>query len=314
MVVLSPRTRSTASRRRAGLLAGTIAAAVLAATLAISSPVAAGPSAGPATVVQLGDSYSAGFGVLGSRIAAGTGTCTTPGYSVPAVTPGGRLAATTGATLVFAACGGAGIADVAGQFAAVRSRIPGDGTGTVIVFSAGGNDVRSVRGEMWTGLIQRCILLDLSCDRRTQNRAANIDQLAADMESLVETIAASAPGAVIRVMGYPELMQRTPGCWGMTGIDREEADFLDSIARDLNGALAQAVAGAGSATARFIDPVATFDNHGACQTAASGQRFVNDVDFVPWSLTVAANSLHPNAAGYDAYAGLLAASLITPVS
>ncbi len=262
-------------------------------------------------MVQLGDSYSAGFGVLARTVAAGTGSCSSPTHAVPSATPGGSLAARSGAILVFAACGGAEVDEVTEQFRSVRDSIPGDGTGAVIVFSVGGNDLRSVRGEMWTDLLQRCILLDLDCERRSQNQPANIDVVAGELQSLVAEIRSTAPGATIRVMGYPELMQRSPGCWGMTGIDRNEADFLDGIARDLNAALAQAVsAAAAGGDVRYVDPTTAFDDHGACQTERSGLRYVNDVDFVPWSFTVAANSLHPNAAGYEVYAELLESSLI----
>ncbi len=292
--------------RRAGLISFAFVS-LLSGVLA-SGPVSASPP--PSTVVQLGDSYSAGFGVLAGTIAAGTGSCTSPGYSAPSATPGGRLASESGARLVFAACGGAEVPDVVEQYRSIRESIPGDGIGTIIVFSAGGNDLRSVRGEMWTDLLQRCILLDLDCERRSQNQPANIDAVAHDLADLVAEIRATTPGATIRVMGYPELMQRTPGCWGMTGIDRREADFLDDIARDLNAALSEAVSSAASGgDVRYVDPTNMFDDRGACQTERSGLRYVNDVDFVPWSFTVAANSLHPNAAGYRAYADLLEASL-----
>lgn len=259
-------------------------------------------------VVQLGDSYSAGYGALEADVAADSGSCDDPDRSAPDVTPGGRLAAAHGATLVFAACGGAEIPDVVEQFRRIRSDIAGDGAGTVIVFTAGGNDLRSERGEMWTGLITRCILWDFSCERRSANRPANIDEVAEDIAALVAEIRTAVPAATIRVLGYPELMQRTPGCWGMTGIDRAEADFLDGIARSLNDALEASVGGAATADA-FVNPEAAFDDQGACQVAWSGERFVNDVEFVPWSVTISANSLHPTAEGYDAYSQLLAASL-----
>ncbi len=260
-------------------------------------------------VVQLGDSYSAGYGALASTVRAGEGTCTTPGRSRPDLSPGGQLAAQLSVPLVFAACGGAEIPDVAEQYRSVLSQIPGDGSGTVVVFTAGGNDLRTVRGEMWTDLVTRCILWDWSCERRSKNAVANQAVTAAAMRSLVQEITATRPGASVRVLGYPELMQRTPGCSGMTGIDGNEADYMDRIARDLNDALEMAVAGVGTDVA-FVNPEAAFDDRGACQTARSGLRFVNDVEFVPWRLfQVAANSLHPTAAGYDAYAQLLAASV-----
>lgn len=205
------------------------------------------------------------------------------------------------------------IDDVNDQFTDVRFSIPGDGTGTVIVFTAGGNDVRTARGEMWPDLLQRCILRDFSCERRSLNQIGNLADVEGDLEALVARIASFKPGAQIRVLGYPELFQRSPWCFGVTGIDRAEADFLDRLGRQLNDGLEDAVDAAAARYSRtdieFVNVEATFDDHGACQTERSGERFVNDTEFVPWSLTVASNSFHPTARGYAAYSDLFNASL-----
>ncbi len=264
-------------------------------------------------VVQLGDSYSAGFGALSSSVPADGGSCDDSTRSRPSITPGGQLASGLGVPLVFAACGGAEIPDVVNQYRAVVDQIPGDGSGTLVVFTAGGNDLRTNRGESWVGLVTRCILWDWSCEKRSRNQVANETATANALEALVAEITSTRPGATVRVLGYPELMQRTPGCSGMTGIDRNEADYMDRIARSLNDSLEAAVnraAAAAPGDVSFVNPEAAFDDRGACQTGSSGLRYVNDVDFVPWSLfSVAANSLHTTASGYDAYANVLANSL-----
>ncbi len=286
-----------------------LVAALFSAVLA--APVGAGTS-GISHVVQLGDSYSAGYGVLSNYRSASSGTCLEPGFFNSTVVPGGRLATQLGVTLDFQACGGAEIDDVVDQFRTSRSSIPGDGSGSLVVFTAGGNDLRSVRGEMWPDILQRCILWDTSCEKRSNNHAANLDVIRARMVALVDEISVSAPGAQVRVLGYPELMQRTPGCWGVTGVDRNEADFLDSIARNLNDVLESAVgevAVSRGGDIEFVDVEGAFDDHGACQTSWSGQRFVNDTVFVPWSLRVASNSFHPTATGYVAYSEALNSSL-----
>ncbi len=263
-------------------------------------------------VVQLGDSYSAGYGVLDRSVSASGGACGQSGFFDAEVAPGGQLADELGVPLVFAACGGARIDDVAAQFEAARNHIEGNGDGTVLTFTVGGNDVRSIGGDVWTELLQRCILNDFSCERRSSNQIANLDEVAADMVDLVTVIANETPDAVVRVLGYPELFQRTPGCWGVTGVDRNEADFLDGLARELNDALEDAVtsvADSSGSDIAWVDVEGAFDDHGACQTARSGQRFVNDTEFVPWSVTVAANSFHPTARGYTSYASLLSQSI-----
>ena len=285
--------------RRASIV---VVALISALTALVGVNPASSQSAQTDRVVQLGDSYSAGFGALSSSVRADGGSCTDASRSRPSITPGGRLASSLGVPLIFAACGGAEVPDVVQQYRSVLNQIPGDGSGTTIVFTAGGNDLRSVRGESWVGLVSRCILWDWSCEKRSQNRIANLAPTATALENLVAEIVATRPGATVRVLGYPELMQRTPGCSGMTGIDRNEADYMDRIARDLNDALEAAVNRAGGNDVSFVDVEGAFDDRGACQTGSSGLRYVNDVDFVPWSFfAVAANSLHPTASGYDAY-------------
>ena len=294
------------SKRSALLLVLSLVGAVL----AVATPISAQTSI--THVVQLGDSYSAGYGVLSSRQAATGAPCLTPGFFDTAAVPGGRLSAQLGVPLDFHACGGAEIADVVEQYRDAQPAIPGDGTGTVVTFTAGGNDVRTERGDMWTELLTRCILWDTSCERRSLNRIANLDDVAAQIRALTDEIATTTPRARVRVLGYPELMQRSPWCFGVTGIDRNEADYLDGLARDLNDALEAAVSDVAlerGADIAFVNVEAAFDDHGACQTERSGERFVNDTEFLPWSLTVAANSFHPTARGYDAYFDALNASL-----
>lgn len=288
-----------------------IALSILGALLAVAA--AAGASTADIDqVVQLGDSYSAGYGVLDEDRSASDGDCLEPGFYDSSVVPGGVLAAQLEVPLEFHACGGAMIEDVDDQFRDVRTSIRGDGSGTVIVFTAGGNDLRSVRGEMWPDLLQRCILRDFSCERRSLNQIGNLDDVQRDLEALLTRMTRSVPGAQIRVLGYPELFQRSPWCFGVTGIDRNEADFLDRLGRQLNDGLedvVQVVADRWGNDVEFVDVEDAFDDHGACQTARSGERFVNDTEFVPRSITVASNSFHPTARGYAAYSELFNASL-----
>ncbi len=292
------------------LLPASILLSLVGGLLAFAAPALANT---PITqVVQLGDSYSAGYGALSADRPASGGACGDDRFFDVSVVPGGRVADSLGVPLEFQACGGAEIPDVVQQFRTAQASISGDGSGTLIVFTAGGNDVRSVRGEMWTDLLQRCILWDTSCEQRSANQLGNLDDVAQDMSDLVDEIATSLPGAQVRVLGYPELFQRTPGCWGVTGVDRREADFLDGLGRELNDALEAAVDGVADARAgdiAWVDVEDDFDDHGACQTEWSGERFVNDTEFVPWTVTVAANSFHPTARGYDAYSQALNGSL-----
>lgn len=288
----------------------TPALTTIAMVAALVAPVAA--STGVSRVVQLGDSYSAGYGVLDEDRGGAGGDCLEEGFFDSSAVPGGRLASALDVPLEFLACGGAEIEDVVDQFHEARPSIPGDGTGTVVVFTAGGNDVRSIRGEMWTDVLTRCIIWDFSCERRSANQLGNLDEVASEMGALVEMIATSAPRAQVRVLGYPELFQRSPFCFGVTGIDRNEASFLDGLASELNNALEDAVnevAADRDVDISWVDVEHAFDDHGACQTERSGERYVNDTEFVPRSFRVQLNSFHPTTSGYDAYSAALNASL-----
>jgi len=294
-------------RRTAILTVGTVFASVL----ALTAPASA-DEPDITQVVQIGDSYSAGYGVLSSDRSVVGGSCEDPGYFNTSAIPGGRLAEALDVPLEFQACGGAGIADVVEQFRTASESIPGDGTGTLVVLTAGGNDVLTQRGEMWPDLILRCKLLEFNCERSSENQPANMSDVRDQMAALIEEIATTAPGAQIRVIGYPELMQRSPFCFGVTGVDSSEADFLDRAARRLNDNLE---AGVNKAAANrggdieFVSVEEAFEDHGACRLRRSGQRFINDTVIVPWPTVVAANSFHPTAEGYDAYSEALNGSL-----
>ena len=284
---------------------------LLASVLALSAPASA-DEAGITQVVQIGDSYSAGYGVLSNDQSAFGGSCEDPDYQNPSEVPGGRLAADLDVPLEFQACGGATIPDVAEQFRTASESIAGDGSGTVIVLTAGGNDVRTERGEMWTDLILRCIVFEFNCENSSENRVTNFVDVRNSMAALVDEIATTAPGAQIRVLGYPELLQRSPFCLGVTGVDGDEADFLDRAARRLNDNLeagVNRVATNRGGDIEFVNVEEAFDDHGACQTHWSGRRFVNDTVVRPWPTLVAINSFHPTARGYDAYSQELQESL-----
>ncbi|MCH9648447.1 MAG: hypothetical protein K0U98_09420 [Deltaproteobacteria bacterium] len=181
------------------------------------------------TVIQLGDSYSAGFGVLDTDVPGppdGQTHCDDPKYSRQEVSPGYRLTelieAETGRDIefVFEACGGAqvfedGSADLASQWEQAKNQLLdlevelGAGEGTVIVLTFGGNDVRTVGGDSWVDVVTYCTFeVDPFHDCNAYPNAYylqihNLPEIQLEVAIALANIAAEVPEATIRYLGYP---------------------------------------------------------------------------------------------------------------
>jgi lysophospholipase L1-like esterase len=295
-------------------------------------------SVGIQRVVTLGDSYSSGTGIHrnasdyddhgpsaqsfapSSRI--GNSDCLREFDE----TAGPRLATELDATSVFVACAGATIADVPNQVDVAD--IPGDGAGTLVTITIGGNDLRTERGENWPATLVRCIT-ELGCDGSDKNQVANFAELRAELTDLYTNIGERYPDIAVRVLGYPRLLQSDRWCEGVAGISRGEADWVDEQVDIFNSVIATAAGTASERTGAdidFVSVVAQFDNHGACRFWQR-DRFINDAvlgdklkrsmdaggevrdhwDHGP--LTISAASFHPSSKGYDAYFEALSASV-----
>jgi lysophospholipase L1-like esterase len=306
--------------------------------LSSSAPTAAAPPID--RIVTLGDSYSSGTGIhrnasdyddhgpqrqtFAPSTRIGNSDCSRELDE----TPGPRLAARLGAESVFVACAGAVIADINNQVAAAG--IPGDGTGTIVTMTIGGNDLLTFRGENWPETLVRCIT-SAHCDRSDRNQIANLAQIRADLAGVYSDLGARFPAISVRVLGYPRLMQSDRWCEGVTGFSRGEADWVDEQVDRLNAVIAAATQAASTETSadiRFVSVVEQFDNHGACRFWQR-DRYVNDAVFGEtlkrsmtvdghvrehWDdgpLTISGASFHPSSKGYDAYFEALSASVGT---
>lgn len=205
------------------------------------------------------------------------------------------------------ACSGAVIADVEAQLDAAD--ISGDGDGTLLMLTVGGNDVRSFRGDTWPNVLLECIT-DLSCDDTDRNGIGNLDVLADELTALYTSIGDRFPDLSVRVLGYPRLMQSGDHwCDGVTGVNHHEADWVDGQVDVLNSAIAGAVEDAVDVTGadiRFVSVVDQFDNNGACRFWQR-DRYVNDL--LLDGAAVSGATFHPSQKGYDAYFEALSASV-----
>ncbi len=264
---------------------------------------------GSGTVIQIGDSYSSGVGLYEDASSYDDATC----WRDNSDTPAARVASLRGGRLVNTSCIGGHAGDtIPAQFAAAMPA-GSDGTNTLIVLTAGGNDVKTKRGEEWPDLVKRCILkLSFTgCNREDANQVANLTDVGSKLDALYDQMARKAPRASVRVLGYPRMMQpdSTWGCPGVTGIGTGEGRWFDSQVDALNATIAAAVSRARTRTGvdfKFIDVASYFAGGGACRRWQS-DRLVNDRI---GSLTNPSSaSFHPSAKGWDAYFRALYAGL-----
>ena len=291
-------------------------------------------------VVTLGDSYSSGSGIhrnasdyddngpeahsFDRSTRLGSSAC----QRELDETPGPRLADQLDADSVFIACAGAVIREIPAQVRAAD--IPGDGGGTLVTITIGGNDLRTVRDENWPDALLRCIT-SAHCHESSKNQMANLDDLREDLVETYRAIGDEYPAITVRVLGYPDLMQGNGRCDGVTGISGDEADWIDGQVDLLNHEIEVATSRARGWTGAdivYVDVTDGFDNHGACRFWQR-DRFVNDAVFGDtlrrsqlangtvrehWTdglLNVSTASFHPSSMGYDAYLGALRSSLPT---
>ena len=320
-----------------------VSIALLAASAATIGAIAVGPTvsarpeatspasfSGIERVVTLGDSYSSGSGIhrnassyddhgpeahsFDRSTRLGSSAC----QRELDETPGPRLAAQLDADSVFSACAGAVIREIPAQVRAAN--IPGDGVGTLVTITIGGNDLRTVRDENWPDALVRCIT-SARCHESSKNQMANFDGLRSDLIDIYTSIGEEFPEIAVRVLAYPRLMQGNGRCDGVTGISGDEANWIDDQVDLLNRQIFLATTRARGATGadfRYVNVIDEFDNHGACRFWQR-DRFVNDAVFGDsfrrsqladgtvrehWTngpLNVSTASFHPSSKGYDAY-------------
>ncbi len=321
------------------------AAAATVALVGVGTTTSARPEAVPPAslerierLVTLGDSYSSGSGIhrnassyddhgpeahsFDRSTRLGSSAC----QRELDETPGPRLAGQLDAESVFVACAGAVIREIPAQVRAAD--IPGDGDGTLVTITIGGNDLRTVRDENWPDALVRCIT-SARCHESSRNQMANLDDLREELVEAYRAIGEEYPDITVRVLGYPRLMQGNGRCDGVTGISGDEADWIDEQSDLLNheiGVAAARARGWTGADIRYVDVTDEFDNHGACRFWQR-DRYVNDAVFGDslrrsqladgtvrehWTdgpLNISTASFHPSSKGYDAYLAALGASL-----
>lgn len=269
-------TRSAPSRRLA-LLAASAAAIVLTLTgmtpASAATPPTAPDSSQVVNYVNLGDSYSAGFG-SGSLVSGPFPGCL-QGSGPSHVT---QIASTENVNLLAnAACAGLGTAEIAGVIGAIGGQL---GAADLVTLSLGANDL-NIRG-----LQTFCSTpgMDIACDQALAAGAQLIPTVGASAHQTLALLDASTSGHIL-VLDYPRLFTASAGDQPLLSAAR--ARDLNALGDSLNKAIRNATRGT---SASFISVQGRFNNHGLGSTD-------------PWIYFNAANlndpfNLHPTTTGY----------------
>lgn len=279
------------------------------AALGLTAAMVAGAAAPAQSLEVTGSPYVA----VGDSVAAGTGnlpyadqSCLRSKRAYPAL-----LAATMGTTVVSAACAGADTDDVTGQVVALT--MSGDlGLATQLVtVTAGINNL-----DWQAGLLACSETGDpAACAAALVAAQQALQALPLKIATLVGTIRLAAPNAQIIVTGYPEMFGEVTKSCSVGALQGTSVKFtaaqtalVNGFIEGLNTAIAAGVAGyrlqTGDTGVEYVDVTLLFDGHGLCDTS---DRWISG--FVSGK-PVFDRGLHPNAAGQQAYAAIIADAIM----
>ncbi|GGB74489.1 lipase [Knoellia flava TL1] len=282
-------TLAFAALASATTLALGLAAPALAAPGASSSGA---PRVADGPYVALGDSFSAGSGVLPLSATANP-QCTQSALNYPHL-----LAQRTGRALTDVTCGGADTGDFTGsQFPGVAPQLDAvTPEARLVTIGIGGND-----SSVFTSIIQQCATAGLTTLGQGSPCKDTYGTSYADtirtktypaVRAAIAAAKARAPRARIVVPGYPQILPPTVGCYATMPIAVGDVPYVNGIEQVLNAALEQAAKDNG---ATFVDMWGPSAGRDACQ-----------LPWVRWVEPLAASlnyvPVHPNTAGERAYA------------
>ncbi|SEL47717.1 SGNH/GDSL hydrolase family protein [Streptacidiphilus jiangxiensis] len=251
--------------------------------------------------VALGDSYSAGSGVLPLDLSAPL-ECARSVLNYPH-----DLANRLGLNLTDVTCGGAKTQDYSGsQYPGVAPQLDALNDGTdLVTMTIGGNDSNTFidailacgsAGIATLGFGHPCQSLYGSSFDHTIDTTTY-----ASLDATLAAVKAKAPNARIAILGYPWIVpaQAVSGCYARMPIASGDIPYLRDLESHLNAAIQRAAADNG---VTYVDMSAVSNGHDACEPV--GTRWIEPIlfgtNYVP---------VHPNATGESAMADQAAATL-----
>lgn len=272
---------------------------------AVATAVAAGPhlpalGAAPGTYVAVGDSFTAGPGILDQQL--DQIGCFRSDHNYPHL-----VARAGGMTLRDPSCSGAQTKDLTSPQLILGGANPPqfnslDAGVAAISVQIGGNDID------FREILYRCTaLLPLGAPCRTAYTAGGADELSRRITATAPKVAAAlaearrrSPQARIFVLGYPAILPEVGlGCWPLLPITPDDVPYLRAKQKELNAMLATQAAAAG---ATYVDVYTPSIGHDACQPP--GLRWVEPL--IPLS---PAAPVHPNVLGMQGMATVLAGAM-----
>ncbi|MGV9713291.1 SGNH/GDSL hydrolase family protein [Gordonia sp. NPDC003424] len=250
------------------------------------------------TLVNLGDSYSAGAGIY-PQVEDSTAQCLRSSRNFAHL-----LAAAKGFHLDDVSCSSADTADFfSSQYFGVPPQLDAVAADdSVVTMMIGGND-----SGVFSGAIGACSSAAPSDPQGAPCRAAHGSQFTDIVETstypaLVKAfnaVRAKAPSATVIAVGYPWIVPRDTGCYPAVPVATGDVPYLRDLQRILNDAVARAAAQTG---VHYVDMSTVSDGHDACQPG--GQRWIE-----PPTGASGASPWHPNEAGQQAIADQIAGQL-----
>ncbi len=264
------------------------------ALVAVPGASAAGAPSRPLRYVALGDSFSAGSGVLPLSPTAPP-ACARSAANYPAT-----VARYVGARLVDVTCGAAETRHLStAQYPGVAPQLDALGPRTdLVTLTMGGND-----NAVFVGAIAACGSAGLAAlGQGSLCRTLYGDRF----DELVETrtypavrralrqVHRAAPHARVAILGYPWIVpaEPDPACFPQLPVATGDLGYLRSLQAHLNRVIRRAARETGTT---FVSMAKASEGHDACGTVDT--RWVE-----PALLTSQLVPVHPNAAGEDAMA------------
>ncbi|MDQ0809097.1 lysophospholipase L1-like esterase [Streptomyces sp. B3I7] len=268
------------------------ATAVSALALGLAAPGA--HAATPLPYVALGDSYSAGSGVLPADLSAPL-LCLRSTLNYPHV-----VAERTGAALTDVTCGAAETGDITeAQYPGVPAQLDAVKSDTrLVTLTIGGNDNNTFVGAMLACGTAGLATLGHGHPCETLYGSTFDDQIDDTtypaVKAALRAIRDKAPNARVAVLGYPWIMPAAAdgSCFVKMPIASGDVPYLRTLQAHLNTVIQRAARETG---AGFVDFSKTSDGHDAC--ASSGSRWIEPLLFGTNVVPV-----HPNARGERAMA------------
>ena len=273
---------------------------VAVATVSVAGSHVTALSAAPGTYVAVGDSFTAGPGVLNQRL--DQVGCFRSDQNYPHI-----VAQARGLALRDPSCSGAETSDLTSPQVILGGANPPqlnalDPSVATISLQIGGNDIG------FTEILSRCAaVLPLGAPCRAAYTAGGADEISRRIAATAPKVAAAlaearrrSPQARIFVLGYPAILPEVGfGCWPSLPIAPDDVPYLRDRQKELNAMLATRATAAG---ATYVDVYTPSIGHDACQLP--GVRWVEPL--VPLS---PAATVHPNSLGMHGMAAALAGAM-----